>query len=347
MTLRILHLVGSATSEFYCDLSRFYAKDCLQSVANPRCYEFFIAYITPDRQWRFPVDLSREAIAKAHPLSLGEAIQTLGSLKIDLMVPHMFCVPGMTHYRGLFDLLGIPYLGNTPDVMALTAHKAKTKAVVAAAGVQVPLGELVRPGQTPAIAPPVVLKPVDADNSLGVSFVADACDYAPALQAAFRHGNEILVEAFIALGREVRCGILVQGEKLMCLPLEEYQLDPNQRPIRSYADKLQRNETGELSAVAKNNEKSWIVDREDPVTERVWEAAKQCHVALGCRHYSLFDFRIDPDGNPWFLEAGLYCSFASQSVISTAAKAAQIPLASLFQIAIDSALSTHPSTQGR
>ena len=54
----------------------------------------------------------------------------------------MFCLPGMTHYRALFDVLGIPYVGNAPDVMALTADKAKAKAVVAAAGVDVPAGEV-------------------------------------------------------------------------------------------------------------------------------------------------------------------------------------------------------------
>ncbi len=49
--------------------------------------------------------------------------------------------------------------------------------------------------------------------------------------------------------------------------------------------------------------RSWIVDPADPVTQRVRELARPCHVALGCRHHSLFDFRIDPDGRPWFLEA--------------------------------------------
>jgi D-alanine-D-alanine ligase len=132
MVLRVLHLVGSAVSEFYCDLSRLYAQDCLESTANPALYEFHIAYVTPDRQWRFPADLSREAIASAQPMSLVEAVQIITSLKIDVIVPQMFCIPGMTYYRALFDLLHIPYLGNTPNVMALASHKAKAKAVVAA-----------------------------------------------------------------------------------------------------------------------------------------------------------------------------------------------------------------------
>ena len=70
------------------------------------------------------------------------------------------------------------------------------------------------------------------------------------------------------------------------------------------------------------------------MTQPVWEAARRCHLALGCRDYSLFDFRIDPDGQPWFLEAGLYCSFARKSVISVMAAAAGMPVSELFQLAI-------------
>ncbi|MBW4658057.1 MAG: D-alanine--D-alanine ligase [Drouetiella hepatica Uher 2000/2452] len=337
MALRVLHLVGSAVSEFYCDLSRLYAQDCLESIANP-AYEFHIAYITPDRQWRFPADLSHEAIATAIPLPLAEAVQVLTALKIDVMLPQMFCIPGMTYYRALFDLLNIPYLGNTPDVMALTANKAKAKAVVAAAGVRVPQGELLRPGIYPQIIPPAVIKPVDADNSLGVALVRNASDYDTALKTAFAYADEVLVERFIELGREVRCGIIVRDGQLVCLPLEEYSLDKDHKPIRNYDDKINQDKNGDLNLVAKDSTKAWIVAPDDPITERVADAAKKCHGALGCRHYSLFDFRIDPSGQPWFLEAGLYCSFAQKSVISMMAKASGMALEELFQIVLNNAL---------
>ena len=343
--LRVLHLVGSAVDEFYCDLSRLYAENCLEFTANSALYEFHIAYVSPvsealkeARQWRFPTSLSREDLALAEPMSLAEAVQVLTALKIDVMLPQMFCVPGMTYYRALFDLLNIPYVGNTSDVMALTANKAKAKAVVAAAGVSVPEGELLRAGDTPKIPPPAVLKPVDADNSLGVVLVKDPSDYDSALKTAFGYSDEVLVESFIELGREVRCGIIVRDGQLVCLPLEEYLMDKDERPIRSYEDKLKRDETGGLTMVAKDNNKSWIVDPSDPITERVWEAAKKCHVALGCRHYSLFDFRIDPSGKPWFLEAGLYCSFARTSVISAMVKASGTSLDTLFQTMLNNAL---------
>lgn len=91
--------------------------------------------------------------------------------------------------------------------------------------------------------------------------------------------------------------------------------------------------------MAKDSPRSWIVDPADPVTARVWDLARICHAALGCRHYSLVDFRIDPAGQPWFLEAGPYCSFAEQSVIAVMARAAGIGVGALFRTAVDQTLS--------
>lgn len=338
--LRILHLAGSAYNDFYCDLSRNYAQSCLVATANPSLYDFLIAYITPDRQWRFPSSLSLEDIAVAKPMPLLDAIQFITAQNIDLMLPQMFCIPGMTHYRALFDLLKIPYIGNTPDLMAITAHKARTKAIVAAAGVKVPFGELLRQGDVPTITPPAVVKPASADNSLGVSLVKEATDYDAALKKAFEHASEVIVETFIEPGREVRCGIIVKDGELVSLPPEEYLVDPHERPIRSYTDKFKKPIEGNLGLSPKEYIAGWIVDPNDPITQKVQQEVKKCHLALGCRHYSLFDFRIDPKGEPWFLEAGLYCTFDHKSVISYTANAAGIPLNELFMTAINEALGT-------
>jgi D-alanine-D-alanine ligase len=346
VTTRVLHLAGSAVSAFLGDLSLLYAQDCLAATADPARYEFHVAYVTPDGQWRLPAGLSREAIGLAEPLPLADAVRRLEALRPDVMVPQMFCLPGMTSYRALFDVLGIPYVGSPPGVMALGAHKAHAKAVVAAAGVRVPPGEVLRRGDRPSLAPPAVVKPVDGDNSLGVTLVRDRAGYPAALNAAFAHSAEALVESFVELGREVRCGIVVRNGELVCLPLEEYNVSRDARPIREPADKISRGDDGDLRLVAKAATRAWIVDPGDPITAPVWEAARRCHVALGCRDYSLFDFRVDPAGQPWFLEAGLYCSFARQSVISMMAAAAGIPLPELFRLAIRESATRGQSRDG-
>jgi D-alanine-D-alanine ligase len=60
----------------------------------------------------------------------------------------------------------------------------------------------------------------------------------------------------------------------------------------------------------------------------------------------LFDFRIDPHGQPWFLEAGLYCSFAQKSVIPMMAQAAGISLTDLFQNMVQMAVAGEAASLG-
>jgi D-alanine-D-alanine ligase len=192
-----------------------------------------------------------------------------------------------------------------------------------------------------------VVKPVDADNSSGVSLVRSREEYAAALETAFAESAQVLVEDYVELGREVRCGVLEVDGELRCLPLEEYAVDADTKPIRGYDDKLRRGGDDRLSLVAKDAEHAWIVDPDDPVTERVWELARTCHVALGCRDYSLFDFRIDARGRPWFLEAGPYCSFAEKSVIAVMAAAAGTEVRELFSRVVDQALGRHALETGR
>ncbi|MEJ8282053.1 D-alanine--D-alanine ligase family protein [Pseudonocardia spirodelae] len=330
--LRVLHLVGSGVDDFFGDLSRLYAADCLQATADPARYEFVIAHVTPEG-WRFPAALDRASLAAAPLLSPAAAVARIERLGVDVMVPQMFCRPGMTHYRALFDLLAIPYVGNTPDVMALGADKARARAVVAADGVAVPAGETLRSGGTPTVAPPAVVKPVDTDNSVGVTLVREPGGFEVALEDAFAHGDRALVEEFVPLGREVRCAVVERDGGLVGLPLEEYRMDAVDKPVRLADDKLARTGDGDLRLVAKDA-RSWIVDPADPVTGPVQQAARAAFTALGCRDYGLFDFRVDPDGRPWFLEAGLYCSYARTSVIVTMAGAAGIALPELFAGAV-------------
>ncbi len=331
--ITVLHLVGSAVDDFHAELSRLYAGGCIDALEDPSRYGVHLAHVSPDGSWRFPRGLDARALGQARALTLPEALAHIASLHVDVVVPQMFCLPGMTAYRALFDALGIPYLGNRPEAMAIAADKAKTRAIVAANGVAVPTGEVLRPGERSTLPLPVVVKPIDADNSVGVSLVRDPSQFDAAVASASTRGGAVLVEAYVELGREVRCGIIVREGELVCLPLEEYAVDPVTKPIRGRDDKLARTDDGDLRLVAKGRSHAWIVD-DEALTERVWAVARRCHFALGCRHYSLFDFRIDPTGKPWFLEAGLYCSYAPSSVIAVMAAAIGLEVSELFEMGL-------------
>lgn len=329
--INLLTLVGSAVDDFHAELSRVYAQGFLDAMVGNPDYCVYVAVVAPDGTWRFPSGLDLEGIEAAEPLAIPEALAWVIRNEIDVVVPQMFCRPGMTTFRAAFDLIGVPYVGNTPETMALTADKHRARAVVAAAGVAVPRGEVVRSSTGSLVALPVVVKPVDADNSMGVSLVRDSQELGDAVDLALQYSASALVEQYIPLGREVRCGVVDRDGELMCLPLEEYAVDTE---IRRSTDKLDRSDSGDLFLVAKDDSKAWIVDADDPIVGAVWAAARTCYDALGCRHYGLFDFRIDPEGNPWFLEAGLYCSYSPSSVVAVMAAAAGIEVRELFAIAL-------------
>lgn len=320
--MRVLHLTGSAESAFLADLSRLYARDCLALRRADHGGDDVVAYVDPEGGWRFPDALDRAAVEAAPRLEVGEALARIGALAPDVALPQMFCVPGMTSYRALLDVLGIPFVGNPADVMALAADKQRARAVVAAAGVAVPAGEVLRGEERPTLPPPAVVKPVGADNSAGVALVQDDAGWDGALAGARAHGDAVLVEAFVPLGREVRVGVLEREDGLRVLPLEEYAVPAG---VRTADDKLARADDGELRLVAKDPSRAWTVGEEDPAFAAVAELARTCHVALGCRDYSLHDVRIDPEGRPWFLEASLYCSFSRQSVLAVMAAADGVP----------------------
>ncbi|MET0929493.1 MAG: hypothetical protein ABWX74_08240 [Aeromicrobium sp.] len=335
MTVSVLVLAGSPVSDFHGDLSRVYAAGFVDAMSGVDGYRLRLAWVAPGGTWCFPDGLDPASVAAAPAMSLADAVRVLTTEDIDVMVPQMFCLPGMTTYRSLFDLIGIPYVGNRPDVMAMTADKSLARSVVAAAGVAVPRGVVVRRGDAVAAdLLPAVVKPVDADNSAGVTLVRDPADLDRAINGALLHSEAALVESYVPLGREVRCGVLERDGELVCLPLEEYAVDT----VRTASDKLDRSTDGDLYLVAKEQTRAWIVPVDDAVTEKVWAAARLSHRALGCRHYSLFDFRIDPDGEPWFLEASLYCSYSPSSVVAVMAAATGVAVDELFALTLEELL---------
>jgi D-alanine-D-alanine ligase len=251
----------------------------------------------------------------------------------------MFDLPGMTTYRALFDVLEIPLVGCDADVMALSTDKAKSRAVVAAAGVRVPEAELLKKGDRPKMEPPFVLKPCNEDNSLGVSLFKgeQGDDLDEALKTAFSFDSQVLCEKYIALGREVRCAVLEQEDgKLELLPCLEYFLS-EEHPIRGSSDKLVTDSKG-VPVTVTTGGRQCPADIDPVLREKLEDLCVKSHRALGCRDYSLYDVRIDPNGEPYFLEACLYCSFAPKSVIIAMSAAKGVTQQAVFEMLVDRAI---------
>merc|ERR1719428_1546971 len=151
----VIHLCGSRADEYYGGVSAYYAGQCLEAVIPQGTYKHKVVLVNRDGSWSFPADLTDEGKAAAQKVSMGEALSKISAMGAAAMVPHMFCLPGMTTYRAVFE--------------ALSTNKAQSRAVVAAAGVRVPEAEILRKGDKPKMSPPFVLKPCNEDNSMGIS----------------------------------------------------------------------------------------------------------------------------------------------------------------------------------
>merc|ERR1711912_39524 len=187
----------------------------------------------------------------------------------------------------------------------------------------VPKGDLLVKGKVerPTTAKlPFVVKACNEDNSRGLSLVRREEDVEAAIEYAFSFDSRVVVEEYIA-GREVRAAVVEEEDgSLTVLPKIEYFL----QDIRTAAHKLVTGEDGKLSDDAirqakKDGDRKCPADLSPEIHARIDEAVKKAHQTLKCRHYSLFDIRINEDGYPYILEACLFCSFSPLSVIPSMA----------------------------
>lgn len=303
-TLSVLHLLGSAVSDFYYKLSVLYASEVVQPV-GVTCY---YAVVHPDGMWQLGTSLDNLGFK----ISLDKAISQLP--QVDVVVPHMFCFPGMTSYRAFFeDLLGIPVVGSRSDCSALTTNKSHTRNIVEPAGVKVAQAQLLRQGDTLNMKPPFVVKPNSEDNSTGVSLVRNTSEVEIALESGFKYDDILLIEEYIP-GRELRVGVIEENGELYVLPPMEYLLTEEQ-PIRTLDDKLGTQDDGTLARQPVNVACPANISPE--LKDKLAEAVKKAHLTLGNRDYSLYDFRIHAETEePYMLESCSFWSFINASVLS-------------------------------
>lgn len=335
-----------------------------------------IAYVhVDDGTWSVSDEVTTFDVDTAPRMSTVEAIEAVARLAPDVVLPHMYDYAGMTGFKGLFeDVLQIPVIGSSSAAMALSTHKARTLAVARQAGVPVApsvvvrrmgrgvddsenerdikgvydvSGRVVKVESTGELVQklgfdlPVMVKPAEEDNSLGIQRACTSAELTTALHAAFQYGDDVVVEQYIPLGREVRVGMVENSSgDLVMLPVLEYLFNPDSS-IRTSTDKFRMDEHGNPIRQPKAPRRRLPADDSmtDTLLERLRVMATAAHKALGCRDYSIFDVRVDPDENVFMLESCLYCSFARGSVIALMASARGINPRVLFDQMVDWAMS--------
>jgi len=182
-------------------------------------------------------------------------------------------------YPALYEHLGLRHTGSSASVLAVCLDKALTKRIVAAAGVRVPEGVVVR-GEIPDLELPAIVKPNFEGSSLGIteaSVVTTRAALERVVAATLaRYPDGVLVEDYIA-GNDVAVG-WVCGVGLLA-------------PVRYIHTGLV------FDQVQKRVHRIEVVDN-----RAICEAAARAFTALGVTGYGRADFRVTPGGEVVFLE---------------------------------------------
>ena len=226
--------------------------------------------------------------------------------------------------QALLDLTGVPYTGSGHLASALAMDKDLSKHLFRAAGV--PTADwLMAPATAEQVEAtlgfPVIVKPSKQGSTVGLSIVRTRAELQPAIDEAFVHDDEVMIEQFIA-GRELTVGVL--GDET--LPVGE--IIPKHE-IYDYECKY-------TPGMAVEEFPARLTDDE---TKTVQNLARKAFDALKLRGYARIDFRMSPDGTFYCLEANTLPGMTQTSLIPQAAAAAGISFPELcdriVQLALD------------
>lgn len=208
-------------------------------------------------------------------------------------------------FPALFDKLGLPWTGSDAEVCAVTLDKAMTRQFVAAAGVPVPGGGLVRRvrdlAELAELPWPRIVKPNCEGGGRGIdagSVVADEeAQRRRVVEQLALFPDGLLVEEYIE-GIDVTVPFLEVASEETGGVLEpaSYRYDRDGAGDHAY----------DFELVARRPDSvSLQVPAELPLSlrRRVMEMASQAVRALGLRDLGRLDFRVDRVGSLWFIEA--------------------------------------------
>ncbi len=227
--------------------------------------------------------------------------------------------------QGLLEVLRIPYTGSGVLASALAMDKPMTKRLLKTHGVPVPEGRILSRTKKPPTPPsdscfPFVVKPVAQGSTIGVSIVRRRSEWAAALRRAFRQGDEIFVETYVP-GRELAMSV-VDGELLP--PVEI--LAPG--GFYDYAAKYEKDETSYQCPPQLSGS----------TITRLRDLAVRSYAGVGCEGAARVDFRLSPQGRPFFLEINTIPGMTQRSLLPMAALQAGMDYGALTEKILQSAL---------
>lgn len=218
--------------------------------------------------------------------------------------------------QNLLEWAGVRYTGAGPLASGVALDKDLSKRLFREAGVPT-AAWLMTPATAAevesALGWPVVVKPAREGSTVGLTVVERPADLAQAVETASGYGRDVMIEAFVP-GRELTVGVLgdealAVGEIIPRHALFDYEC--------KYTPGMSRE----------------VFPAEIPagVADEVRAESLRAHRALKLRGYSRVDFRLDPDGRLFCLEANTLPGMTATSLLPQSAAGVGLDFASLCE----------------
>jgi D-alanine-D-alanine ligase len=160
---------------------------------------------------------------------------------------------------------------------------------------------------------PVVVKPSRQGSTVGLSVVRDAAGLAAAVEEAYRHDDEVMIEAFVP-GRELTVGVL--GDRALAVG----EIIPR-HDLFDYECKYTPGMCQEI----------FPAQVPGMVAEEAQRLALRAHRALKLRGYSRVDFRLTEDHELFCLEVNTLPGMTATSLMPQSAAAVGIDFPTLCE----------------
>ncbi len=233
--------------------------------------------------------------------------------------------------QGFLETIDLPYTGPGVWSSATAINKARSKEFYRLAGVPTAPSMTLESDQKldvdsiiGEIGPHVVVKPASEGSSIGISIVDSREALEKAIDEAFQHDSEIVVEKFVQ-GREFTVAVIGNDEP-RALPIIE--IIAQKGDFYDFESKYAAGGSKHICPAELSEEDAETIKRE----------AIAAHKALSCEGVSRTDFILDDEGKPWALETNTIPGMTSTSLLPDAAKAAGIPFPELCTMLIQYAL---------
>lgn len=235
-----------------------------------------------------------------------------------------------THVPGILEMLGIPYLGSSPDTHALALDKVVTKMILAQRGLPTPRFEVLDGPDAPlgeAMRFPLIVKPRNEAVSYGLRVVHDGGELGKAVATIVEtYGQPALVEEYVQ-GREINVGLL-GNSPVEALPPVELDFGEGEA-IYTFEDKVHKSgrQIGKICPAPLSEEQ----------THHIQDLARKAFRALNCLDFARVDFRMDHEGGFHILEVNSMASLGQGGSYVHAASAAGMDFAALVNRMVDEA----------